>query len=420
MLKLVQTIPKRPLLKQLGLEKYYTLRTFLSQAYYCDDVWNRRLNSPLLQKVNNEELYYELDQRYQKSKQLNALDIDIFANSIQSDLFCDELLDMVHKLRLTADTFNTPESTSHAVVRLLLKYDKSDDLLDALDDRLNYGLFLDYYTANLLMDSFWKSKQFAHGARVASQLMLQEEVDHPLFQSFALLHCYNYLLNPEGWPVITPPPEPEEEIKIRVKYLRNPYDDDHFDLREPSKIVGKTLAMIGRQHSDPLHQSFQLLGLALFGKKDEFKKVAAEIKTPLVKEILELVPEDSDVKDVMNNLTTESMNVNDILKQNVKKSFEKTSEYDISEQCKMFEKWEHDRVKKMDEQRERLTKANRLENVEDLKKALKKKEEKLWFFENEDQIDLDIEAKYKFYPKRWFGHKKKPRQIDEGYIPPEV
>lgn len=35
-------------------------------------------------------------------------------------------------------------------------------------------------------------------------------------------------------------------------------------------------------------------------------------------------------------------------------------------------------------------------------------------------MDLEIESKKVYYPKRWFGKKKKPRVIDEGYIPPEI
>lgn len=35
-------------------------------------------------------------------------------------------------------------------------------------------------------------------------------------------------------------------------------------------------------------------------------------------------------------------------------------------------------------------------------------------------MDLEIESKKVHYPKRWFGKKKKPRVIDEGYIPPEI
>lgn len=47
-------------------------------------------------------------------------------------------------------------------------------------------------------------------------------------------------------------------------------------------------------------------------------------------------------------------------------------------------------------------------------------EKKLWFFENEDKIDLEIESKTVRYPKRWFGKKKKPRVVDADYVPPEI
>ena len=51
---------------------------------------------------------------------------------------------------------------------------------------------------------------------------------------------------------------------------------------------------------------------------------------------------------------------------------------------------------------------------------MEKEEQKLWYFENEDHIDLTIDSKKVYYPKRWFGKKKKPRVVDEGYIPPEI
>lgn len=47
-------------------------------------------------------------------------------------------------------------------------------------------------------------------------------------------------------------------------------------------------------------------------------------------------------------------------------------------------------------------------------------ERKLWFFDNEEQINLEIEGKRVYYPKRWFGKKKVPRKVDENYIPPDV
>lgn len=69
---------------------------------------------------------------------------------------------------------------------------------------------------------------------------------------------------------------------------------------------------------------------------------------------------------------------------------------------------------------DRLDRARRLADIEKLRIDMEKEEEKLWFFENEDKIDLQIDSKKIHYPKRWFGKKKKPRVVDAGYVPPEI
>lgn len=51
---------------------------------------------------------------------------------------------------------------------------------------------------------------------------------------------------------------------------------------------------------------------------------------------------------------------------------------------------------------------------------MEEREKKLWYFDNVDNVDLQIESNKVFYPKRWFGKKKKPRVVDENYIPPDV
>ena len=186
-----------------------------------------------------------------------------------------------------------------------------------------------------------------------------------------------------GWPEYKPPEEPEEEVKIRVKYLRNPYDDEHFDLRDPMKIVGKTIAMISKNKEDPLHQSFYLLGMGLFGKNEEVEKLCSKVTQPLYKEILDMLPEGSEHKEAISNLKTQSANINEILIGKVEKSYQTTSEKDISRQCEIFRKWEQKRMQALEEQNHRLQTDNRLKNIEDLQKVMKEKEEKLWFFDNE-------------------------------------
>ncbi|RZC41224.1 uncharacterized protein BDFB_001549 [Asbolus verrucosus] len=298
------------------------IRTFLSQAYYCKEIWEGRLNSPILQKVNLDVLYHELDQRFQKTRRISAVDVDIFANAVKDDLFIDELMDLIHKLRLSPDTGNTLNSTPHAVIRALLDHNRIEELLRTVDDRLNYGLFLDDYTANILLDTFWKGKNFVAGSIIASQMMLQEDFTHPLTK--------------REWPQAPKPEEPEEEVKVRVKYLRNPYNDEHFDLREPQKIVGKTLAMATKNSQNPLHLSLRIIGLAL--------------------------------------------------------------------------------LQALEEQKKRLLTAERLAEIERIKKSLMEREQKLWFFENEENIELTIEEETASLPSQ----KSEKVNVEENYVPPEV
>ncbi|KAJ8966469.1 hypothetical protein NQ317_011456 [Molorchus minor] len=379
----------------------FNLRTFLSPAYYCEEVWENRLNSPILQKIRLEELYHELDQRFQKTRQISAVDVDIFVNAAIDKSYNEEILDMVHKLRLSSDTGNTLNSTPHAVIRILIKHGVKYDLLNALDDRLNYGIFLDFYTANLLLDTFWKDKDYSSGTRVASQLMLQEEFNHPLSKSLSLLHCYNYLLKPEGWPEYPKPDEPEEEVKIRVRYLRNPYDDDHFDLRDPKKIVGKTLAMFTKGSSDTLSKSFHVLGLALFNKPNLLEQSVKEcIDKNLVlnTEVLELIPDEF---------------------QKETKAVQETSETDIAGQCQIYSKWQTDRLNALEEQKKRLLTAKRLSDIESLQAYLKEKETKLWFFDKEENLELEIEESKDLILKP-VSTKNSPKGVDETYVPPEI
>lgn len=153
------------------------------------------------------------------------------------------------------------------------------------------------------MDYFIKKKEFASAAKVASFLMLQEEFDHPASNAFAIYSCHKYLENPDTWQGVDPEverlkSEPKEEVKVRVRYIRNPYFDDHFDLWKPSDIVGKTLYWIGSFGLDgPVGRSCQLRGVVLYRKYAEaielLKKWKEEgTKEVVYKEVLPLIKKD--------------------------------------------------------------------------------------------------------------------------------
>lgn len=362
--------------KTLKIVDKLSKRTFLSNAYYCQESWNARLKSPILQQVRLDELYYELDNNYNKIKNISAVDVDIFVNAIQNDGHIDELLDLIHKLRLSADTGNTLPSTEHAVIRCLSECGQYEKLLQVLDDRLNYGIFLDNYTACLLLDTFWKKNDFTSGAKVASQLMLQEDFSHPFARNLSLLHCFKFLQNPVNWEEPPKPQEPAEEIKIRVKFLRNPYFDGHFDLENPMQIVGKTVVMAA--DADQIGNTFKIVGLALQNKNDEAKGLLG--KTPgLVKEIVDLLPDDNEIKIEATKLKLEDLNVCEILESKIKEAEKKCSQTDIAEQCKTYENWMKLRQDALEKQQKRLDTIERLAKLEEKQDLLKQREKLLWY-----------------------------------------
>ena len=63
-------------------------------------------------------------------------------------------------------------------------------IVKMLEDRLNYGLFLDQFTTILLLDTCLDRGRLMEGARVASHIMLQvAETTHEITAVMSRLHC---------------------------------------------------------------------------------------------------------------------------------------------------------------------------------------------------------------------------------------
>jgi len=92
----------------------------------------------------------------------------------------------------------------------------------------------------------------------------------------------------------------------------------------------------------------------------------------------------------------------------------------IEEQCKVYTEWETLKERLLQEQLDELTRQQRLAKVQQEKEDILKREEVLFFFDNEEKWELAIEKKRVFYRKRYFGKRKKPRSADDNYIPPEI
>lgn len=285
-------------------------RTFLSDAYKCTDAWQARLETPILKRINSTPFYYELEKKFQQHGQVCAVDIDIYANKLNDNQYLDELADIVHKLRLTAETSNTLDSTSHAVIRHHLDFGNDDivNLIQILDDRLSYGIFFDTYTANLTLDRLLKLKNYRLAAKVASLLMLQDYFDNEISRTLALYACYKFMEDPQPFEepvkIVEDPAalaaaaeaaqaaaktakgrrgkKKEEEIRVRVKFLRNEFFDDHFDLINSLHLVGKTFLTIARylDSESAVTNSVTLLGHCLYEKYEDGSNFIESLSSP--------------------------------------------------------------------------------------------------------------------------------------------
>ncbi|XP_041782176.1 uncharacterized protein LOC121598887 [Anopheles merus] len=429
-------------------------RTFLSDAYQCREAWNARLATPLLEKINLDTLYYDLEQRFQQRNKISAIDIDIYANKLVDESHVEELADLLYKFRLTEETSSTLDSTHHALVRNYLDHRCYGQLIEVLNNRIGYGVFLDEYSANLTLDQLLKGKEFRYAARVATLLALQEDFSNPITKALALYSCYRYAKAPdaEHFDDLAPADQgageaaegqkkkKKEEIKVRVKFLRNEYFDDHFDLTDSQLLLGKTFVELGRAFGGAgsvIGTSCELLGLTMYRKYEqacEFVKQNAgkelnEEALQMIRSTLEKEPNKEDEQLVAFTEAVDKLEASmkigkdsfeKLILEQVKQSVGEHEKQQIEAQAKLYTEWCNLRQQRVDEELERMQRAKRLQEIEQLAVEMEKEEQKLWFFENEDKIDLQIDSKRVFYPKRWFGKKKKPRTVDVDYVPPEV
>uniref|UniRef100_A0A1B6EEN2 28S ribosomal protein S27, mitochondrial n=1 Tax=Clastoptera arizonana TaxID=38151 RepID=A0A1B6EEN2_9HEMI len=429
-------------------------RFFMSKSFYLQEEWDKRKKSPILSKIDVDDLFCELDNQFNTNTVASALDIDLFANAISDENHIDEVEDLVHKLRFSTEAVNILDSTQHAFIRLFLSFGSSKELMRILHDRLNYGIFPDDYCLILLMDKFIKEKNYSDAAKVAVLPMLQEDFQNPIVKNMALYSCLKYIENPSPWYPQTEETkqidEDEEEIKVRVRYLRNPYCDDHFDLVDPYHLIGKTFYMIGKKLSNNVGMMYQILGSGFFNKYSILKSLLESSldsnKKPLLfkdgitllSNYLNNLPgKDGDdnkpleeIKGLLKKLETSGSfhekSLLQLTEENLQNVIKERENVEIENQLKKYQEWELLRADLLEKQIQNLNREKQLLEIKDELKKIKEKEEELFFFENENKIDLINEQKYKssgtkpVKTEKGGKNKKNSTTLDEDYIPPEI
>ncbi|XP_064609642.1 small ribosomal subunit protein mS27-like [Liolophura sinensis] len=438
-------------------------RYFLSESYSCTEAWRKRLQGPSLQNVEDYMNFtVVLRENLEKTGNASPIDIDIMSNRITDaePNQLDYIADVLHKFRRSPNGLNMLASSTYAIVRGLIDMGQTEQLLDIIQNKHEYGLFPDPYSTTILLNHCIKQGSYGEAARMAYELMLQEDFNHAPSRLLSLYACVQHARHfptrsPE--PAQAPLEEEEEEDWIPVKWVRTPYYDDHFDIQDEQLLLGKTLAMLGKTEPNLIGQSCQVMGLGLYEKfalglqlletfvsgggsalvakesmtlfesclvnaptRDPdapekelgFRAIADEI------ELMKCTPEEKEsyldqfkvLSEKVESLGgVKEVSLGDLVKTKVEEEMGAHEQRDMEAQLALFEEWNEQREKLLDSQVQTILREDKLKEVQQKLKELKQKEEVLKYFENQPEVEFAM----------WRAPKEKPQPIKDSDLDPE-
>lgn len=342
------------------------------------------------------------------------------------------------------------ESSHHAFIKLMLASDQQElnRLVEILSKRIEYGIFPDKFCYNLILDRLIELKQYENAAKVAVLRMLQEELES-LIGNYLSLKAVNLYLKNSGDEMKTelfsePKPiqedddvneqeadEDEDEVEyIRVPYLRNPFFDDHFDIKETYSLIGKTFYLNGnaiKEHNKLLADNCILYGLILYKKwQKAFEFLNLNLNTiKLSEDLVELADQFISKQENVEDKATELLDKLKTCKNKSDKNLDqliddavstihKLEETEINDLKKIYQEFAKEREIKMKQDLDDLLKLEIIEQIKEKKREFKEREKKLYFFENIEHFKLlEHEAKIKI------KEAEEGMKIEEEYIPPK-
>ncbi|XP_033252338.1 uncharacterized protein LOC117191635 [Drosophila miranda] len=117
---------------------------------------------------------------------------------------------------------------------------------------------------------------------------------------------------------------------------------------------------------------------------------------------------------------TQTNSIHEKLESSIKSSSQKFEPKLLAEYGQSYQEWSKQFENAVKKYIEEQSLVERKDSIEKTLNELEAKRQNLWFFENKDDIDIQIYKKKVQYPKRWLGKKKTPKAADTFYVPPSV